>query len=350
LLIDIKTPSRQVIKRMETRFALQRDGWDDYGFKTLYHLHFRHGDKDSDVTYIGGVKILKKGQQQSISQFLQEPFDKLSEEWVSVGTSLDYYQRLNELPDDWRETIMDALNDAVAHPDLVVQFENEAGWRTSVFRDNQDWHAFLADAGALYEGNFSAFADVGKPFFYTPAGSNEPIEFDFNSPEPSYFIGPYRQLGPRQRSTLLPDRIIVLVGRNGSGKSTLLARLAHVAFASPQERATEVLRALGTLSPPSIGFMRIITISYSAFDSFVVPGLDAKDLSQTTQGLADGEGRFVFCGLRDLVAEARADLAMDDDENLKDSEAPHFERRTSTRLKPVEQLADEFAKLVLRIR
>ena len=47
---------------MEARFALQQDNWDDYSFRTLYHLHFRHGDDPEDVTYVGGVKILRKGQ------------------------------------------------------------------------------------------------------------------------------------------------------------------------------------------------------------------------------------------------------------------------------------------------
>lgn len=336
---------------METRFALQQDDWNDYSFRTLYHLHFRHGEDETDVTYIGGVKILKKGQTAGGPQLIQKPFNRLSANWASVGTSLDYYQRLNELSQRRRAAIMDALNDVVAHPELVELFEDEEGWETSLFRDNRDWRGFLDDARALYEGNFSALADLNESFSYTPAGAEEPIEFDFSSPEPDSYLGPYRRLGPKKRKSLLPDRVVVLVGRNGSGKSTLLARLAHVAFASPQERATKKMKALGTLTPASIGFMRIITISYSAFDSFVVPGMDAKELSQTTQDLATGEGRFIFCGLRDLVAEARADV--ENDEEMKSSEQDDglpVERRTSTRLKPVERLADEFAALVMRIR
>lgn len=336
---------------MTTRFALQQDNWNDYSFTTLYHLHFRQGDDNASVVYVGGVKILKKGQTASDSQLIREPFNKLSEDWVSVGTSLDYYQRLNELPPGRRRAIMDALNDTVAHPELVERFKDEKGWETSLFRDNQDWRGFLNDARALYEGNFSALADIEESFTYTPAGAEEPIEFDFSSPEPDSYFGPYRRLGPTRRKTLLPNRMLVLVGRNGSGKSTLLARLAHVAFASPQERATKELKALGMLDPPSIGFMRVITISYSAFDSFVVPGIDAKRLSQTTQDLDSGEGRFVFCGLRDLVAEARADVEKDEGTKSGDQDdEPQVERRTTTRLKPVEKLADEFAALVVRIR
>ncbi len=335
---------------MDSRFALQQDNWNDYSFRTLYHLHFRHGDDPADVTYVGGVKILRRGQKADGAVLIEKPFNKLSDKWISVGTSLDYYQRMNELPAARRKAIMDALNDAVAHPNLVPLFEDEDGWKTSLFRDNPDWRGFLDDARALFEGNFSALADIEEAFSYTPAGADRPIEFDFSSPEPAGYWGPYRRLGPRRRKTLLPNRIVVLVGRNGSGKSTLLSRLAHVAFASPQERATKRLKALGTLQPVSIGFMRVITISYSAFDSFVVPGLDAKELAQTTEDLATGEGRFVFCGLRDVVAEARGDVERDKEAQPNgDSEGP-VERRTTTRLKPVEQLAEEFAALITRIR
>ena len=353
MAIDIKPPSRQLVKRMETRFALQQDDWNDYSYRTLYHLHYRHGSESSDITYVGGVKILKRGQTSGGPQLLQSPFKTLSKDWVSVGTSLDYYQRLNELPARRRSAIMNALNDAVAHPALVAAFEDEDGWKTSLFRDNSDWRGFLNDARALYEGNFSALADLDQSFSYTPAGADEPIELDFDSPVPSLYIGKYRRLGPSQRKTLLPNRIVVLVGRNGSGKSTLLARLAHVAFASPQERATKPLKAIGVLEPTSIGFMRIITISYSAFDSFVVPGLDTKELSQTTQDLESGEGRFIFCGLRDVVAEARADVEKDtasDDDDDDDEVGTPVERRTTTCLKPVEQLAEEFGGLISRIK
>ena len=53
--------------------------------------------------------------------------------------------------------------------------------------------------------------------------------------------------------------------------------------------------------------MRVITISYSAFDSFVVPGMATRDIAQTTKDIESGESRFVFCGLRDLVAEGVAE-------------------------------------------
>ncbi|WP_416408562.1 AAA family ATPase [Agrobacterium rosae] len=350
--IEVYKPSKNVLKSINSRFALQRDDWNDYNFQTLYHLHYRPGVATDEVTYIGGVKILKNGQTKADIPFIREEFTRLGSEFVSVGTSLDYYQRLNELPPKRRDVIMRALNDVVANPDLVDMFCDEPGWSKSLFRDNPDWRGFLADASILYEGNFGALPDINENFSYTPPGADDSIEFDFSAPPPEWYMGSYRRLGPSRKKTLLPERIIVLVGRNGAGKSTLLSRLAHVAFASPQARATKEIKALGQLEPSSIGFMRVITISYSAFDSFIVPGLVARDLSQITQDIENGEGRFVFCGLRDIVAEVRDDVREaeakasgdDDDDDIL------VERRTSTRLKSVDALADEFAQLLVRIR
>ncbi len=337
---------------METPFALQQDGWNDYSFHTLYHLYYRKGGSNTDAVYIGPVKILRRGQTDRDPILIQDSFDSLSEEFVSVGNSLEYYQRLNEIPRADRNVILDALNDAVVHPHLITRFQDEPGWETSVFRNNRDWRPYMVDAQILVEGNFGALPDIEQSFGYTPVGSEEKINFDFSAPKPAGYFGPYRFLGPRHKNTLLPERIIVLIGRNGSGKSTLLSRLAHLAFASPPDRATERLKNLGQLSPSSIGFMRVITISYSAFDSFVVPGVAARDIEQTTKDIGSGESRFVFCGLRDLVAEGRADLEAAEKQFGSGSNMSGellVERRNSTRLKSVESLAREFTELIARI-
>ncbi|RZO02745.1 hypothetical protein EKG40_25900 [Pseudomonas moorei] len=350
--IEIYPPSRHALQSIDTRFALQRDDWNDYSFQTLYHLHYRPVSKNDDVIYLGGVKILRRGQTKADPQLIEIPFTRLNSQWASVGTSLDYYQRLNEIPAKHRASIMRALNDVVAFPELIEAFKEEKGWKASLFRDNHDWEAFLQDARVLYEGNFAALPDMKELFSYKPAGAKKMIDFDFSAPKPDGYTGSYRRLGPSRKRTLLPERMIVLVGRNGTGKSTLLSRLARIAFASPQERATKEMKALGQVLPKAIGFMRIITISYSAFDSFIVPGVAARDLSQITDDIESGEGRFVFCGLRDIVAEVREDVKRAEDQASDEGEEAEIlvERRTSTKLKSVDQLADEFVTLLARIR
>lgn len=350
--IGIYPPSRHALQDIDTRFALQQDDWNDFSFQTLYHLHYQPTSKNDDVIYIGGVKILKRGQTKLDPTLLTAPFTRLNAQWASVGTSLDYYQRLNEIPEKHRASIMRALNDVVAFPDLVEKFKDEKGWETSLFRDNYDWAEFLQDARTLYEGSFGALPDIKELFSYKPAGAAKAIDFDFSAPKPEGYTGAYRRLGPSRKKMLLPERMIVLVGRNGTGKSTLLSRLARIAFASPQERATKKMKALGQLEPKAIGFMRIITISYSAFDSFIVPGLVARDLSQITDDIENGEGRFVFCGLRDIVAEVREDVKRAEEKASEEDEETEIlvERRTSTKLKSVDKLADEFVTLLARIR
>lgn len=352
MLIDVRPPSPQHLRQIDALFALQQDNWNDYSFHTLYHLYYRKSGVEPDAVYVGPVKILRRGQTDKDPILIQDPFESLSEEFVSVGNSLEYYQRLNEIHSSDRNAILDALNDAVVHPELIAGFQDELGWETSVFRSNSDWRSYMVDAQILVEGNFSALPDIEQSFSYMLSDSEETIHFDFSAPKPAGYFGPYRSLGAQPKNTLLPERIIVLIGRNGSGKSTLLSRLAHLAFASPPDRATKRLKSLGQLFPPSIGFMRVITISYSAFDSFVVPGVAARDIEQTTRDIGSGESRFVFCGLRDLVAEGHADVEEAErqfgfGQNM--SGEVLVERRNSTRLKSVETLAREFSELIARI-
>lgn len=351
--IEIYPPSRKVLSKSDSVFALQLDDWDDHSYHTLYHLYYRPKSEEPDVvTYIGGVKILKQGQTTG-PRLIKKTFNQLGEGWVSVGTSLDYYQRLNELPSGRRKRIMNALQDAVANPNLIDVFKDEDGWKSSIFRDTPDWKEFIRDAKILYEGNFKALVGM-EAFSFLPAGATRPIEFNFEAPKPKGYRGSYRKVGPGRNRVLLPERIIVLVGRNGSGKSTILSRLSHLAYASPHERDQDGFSAMGEITPKTIGFMRVITISYSAFDSFIVPGLAARDLSQIINDIESGDSRFVFCGLRNIVEEVRDDLEKlrAEAEFDSDSEPPEIsmERRNSTKLKSIDALADEFVSLLKIIR
>lgn len=349
MLVTIHPPSRQTLTSIDSQFALQQDNWNDFSFRTLYHLYYN--TPGEEATLIGGVKILRRGQTDNDTLQVQVPFDTLGDEFCSVGTTLDYYQRLNSLPTDARMSITRALRDLAVHTELRATFSFEPGWQTSLFRGNSNWQQFLDDAHALYFNNFAALVDVQDPFTFQPGPGSSQIELNFSADQASLFFVAHRQIGPSQKRVLLPQRVIVLVGRNGSGKSTLLSRIAHVAFAAPEQRLLPRIRRLGHFTPDAIGFMRIITVSYSAFDSFTIPGDREDTLSQTARDIEKGEGRFVFCGLRDIVAEARHDI-----EQAKSAELPTSDemlrikdRRTSTRLKSIDQLADEFAVLVERI-
>ncbi|WP_353098431.1 ATP-binding protein [Stenotrophomonas lactitubi] len=349
MLVTIYPPSRSVLTSIASSFALKQDNWNDFSFRTLYQLYYN--TPGENATLIGGVKILRRGQTDSDGLQIKEPFDALGDEFCSVGTSLDYYQRLNSLSAEARTKIVTALRDVAVDRELRKDFSAELGWKKSLFRDNSDWRRYLDDAHALYSSDFEALVDPQEALTFLPGAGSTPIELNFSADHRSPLLVPYRRTGPSRKRTVLPERLMVLVGRNGSGKSTLLSRIAHVAFAAPEQRSSPHIRRLGQFKPDAIGFMRIITVSYSAFDSFTIPGDREDTLSQAARDIEKGEGRFVFCGLRDIVAEARHDI-----EQAKGSEPPASDdmlriedRRTSTRLKSIDQLADEFARLVERI-
>ncbi|MDM7983256.1 MAG: AAA family ATPase [Maricaulis sp.] len=357
MLISVFPPHAISSKRFDTPFALHQDNWNDYGFRTQYHLYANDGSNAPEQ--IGTVKILRRGQTKTDPILITKAFEALGDEFVSVGESLDYYQRLNSLPPDLRDRVLRALRDAVFHPNLVAEFQDESGWNTSIFRGHdergqsrEEQKAFLGEAAAVFSGNFTEFPSLSEPLQFTPRGWGASLNVTFDAPDTdSYFVS---GLGGKRMKEDLPHGCAVLIGPNGAGKSTILSRLARVAFASPGERSKDDVQKIGELSPPGIGFFKIITISYSAFDSFALPGVYAADLEQIAKDVDRGEGRFVYCGLRDIVGEVREDLqALDAEGNpVPDNERrrlPARDRRDSIRLKTLNDLADEFVRHLVRI-
>ena len=352
MTVEIFRPRRGGVPPFDTTFALQQDNWNDYGFQTLYHLYHRQTASNPSPTMIGPVKILRRGQTASDETQINRPFESLDENFCSVGASLDYYQRLNEIPLNERDEILSTLRDVVAQPELQAEFRDEPGWSTSLFRDDPNPDDFLADARAILTGNFSALSDIEGSISFRPTNWSTDFMFEFDAPRLPMrlpiFFGDHSTEDMRP----LPRRIIAVIGRNGSGKSTLLSRIARVAFSSPSDRMRPEIQALGTFEPGSIGFIKIIAISYSAFDNFIVPGLYESELRQIADDIEKGSGRYIYAGLRDIVAEVREDLAAAESRQLPDDEPAQLvadDLRTATRLKSLVQLADEFQRLINQI-
>lgn len=336
MTIQIFPHKRGDVPPFDTRFALKQDNWNDYSFQTLYHLYHRPTESNSSPTMIGRVKILRRGQTTSDGIQINHPFEYLEENFCSVGASLDYYQRLNEISQNERDEILSALRDVVAQPELQAQFRDEPGWSTSLFRDDPNPEDFLADASAILTGNFSELSDIGESISFRPTNWSTDFLLEFDAPQ----------------FPTLPCRIIAVIGRNGSGKSTLLSRIARVAFSSPSDRMQRKIKALGKFDPGSIGFTKIIAISYRPFDNFIVPGLYESERRQIADDIEKGAGRYIYAGLRDIVAEVRDDLAIAEDRQLHDDklgQLPENDLRTETRLKSLVQLADEFQRLIDQI-
>lgn len=333
-------PTKKVPVGSKAGLYLVQDNWNDYGFQTQYHLYLISESKE---TYIGALKVLRRGQTGAHRLQIAGDFDQLDEDFVSIGQSLDYYQRLGEMGSRRRDTILRSLRDAAKRPDLEKEFRSEVGWGKSLFRDQQESQIqeFLTLARALVSGDYTSVPSDDFQFSFKPNGWVAPLRFDFTSVE----LPPSGWVNTRPP---LPGRIVALIGRNGSGKSTLLARLARVAYGSVQQRADGVFAELGQIEPVGIGFPRIIAFSYSAFDSFVLPGVapnredEPDERLQIVEDLRSGEGRFIFCGLRDIATEFEDAIKRQADNPQPISDDRVYE----TRLKSIATLADEFGRTV----
>lgn len=331
IMFHVVKPRTRIDATTAPDFILAQDDWNDYSFRTLYHLsYFECKDGKREETLIGPVKILKRGQKKGDGISIHNDFDRLGDEFCSVGDSLDYYERLSALG-ALGEEILRLLRDVVQSPELVQDFKDEPGWAKSLFRDQQDAGSnfrYLADG--IVQGHYSAEPIDQQPFSFQMTGWLSAVNIDTKSETDDFF-----------RKSILPERVNVLVGRNGSGKSTLLSRLARVAFASTTERVAQPLSNLGTMLPAGVGFPRVITIAFSPFDNFKLPGTDARNIAQIAKDMQRGVGRFVFIGLRDFAAEATVSIS-DLPNSARGQTSPNADRVNLTRLKTMAELVDDF--------
>jgi predicted ATPase len=349
VLFTVIGPTRSIPQFPEGTLVLAQDNWNDYSFQTQYQLHVATSHSSE---YIGATKILKKGQTAMDGLQIANSFDQLGEEFVSVGTSLDFYENLSKLGVARRTLALNALRDVSIKPELEAIFSSEEGWNISLFRgqDAEQLQEFLSLAKSLTSSDYTSVPGEQLQYSFHMTGWQQPIEFDFapNVPNALFYIPPKPDL---------PDRLVVIIGRNGSGKSTLLARLARVAYGSASERDEGVFNELGILSPPGIGFPRIITISYSAFDSFTLPGIRPRSAGepdqreQIIQAARNGEGRFIFCGLRDIAGEFESQIETERQlSNVPPPPGISGDRLTKTLIKPIDRLATEFEHTVELIK
>ena len=335
-------PRQLADKATEPIFILRQDDWNDYSFCTQYHLSFS-SPNGGDI-HIGIVKILKKGQTDDCEKTINDDFTELGSDFISVGQSIDYYQRISELEDHYKNVVLNSLNDWIKHPGLGKEFLDERGWKKSLFRDFEIDSEMVEISRELVRSDYLLSPKDGLVFSFKMPEWSDSIEFNF-SKNKSWFV---QENGLNQIT--LPSRIFCIIGQNGSGKSTLLSRIARVAFGTKKERADGEFSKLGEISPIGIGFSKVITISYSAFDSFKLPGVQPFDLNsrreelfQIIKDVKNGTGRFIFCGLRDIAAELEEELHSNS-ENETSSD-----RNISTKLKSIGMLADEFSRTIRKI-
>ena len=338
----IKVLSAGAQDAKDTVFCLAQDKWNDFSFETQYQLYLSstHSD-DGEPMYIGAVKVLKKGQTKSDTCQLQiGELLQLDNNFCSLGQSLDYYQRLAGLDKALKNKLLLFLRDVVVNPEYIDEFKDEDGWKDSLLRFVSLKDDLFTIAPILLSGDFTALPSLDLQFEFKTSGLINPVSFKFDSPT-------YGMLDEYS----LPGRIAVIIGRNGSGKSTLLSKISRIAFASTEDRKNGALVQVGEFTPTGLGFPKIINISYSAFDSFHVPGIYIHEKQQIAKDIRSGNGRYIYCGIRDISSELELSIPelIADSRGLLSPELLLSDRQSYTILKSIDILATEFKNTYKKI-
>jgi ABC-type branched-subunit amino acid transport system ATPase component len=239
------------------------DGWDDYTFKTLYHL--RLIKKNGDQELLGDVKILQRGANRTQ---LPEDFTQLDGEFVSLGQEPDYYINIRKHFPKTHRAVLGALNDVVVKPKLLEEVEITSGFRNSLIRFNDAQICLRDGAALLADGE----RKKGYSFTYTGvipgAEAGVAINVDLQPEDP------------------VPGRILAIIGRNGVGKTQFMAKLARDLATTQRVSNATVEQLKLAFEPNRPLFSRVIALSFSAFDRFQRP--------EPQQFFS-----YIYCGVRD---------------------------------------------------
>lgn len=235
-------------------FVLEHDGWNDYGYITMFDLIFR--EDDSSNIHLGKVKIMKRGED-STWETLQEKFTSLDPDFCSLGQSKSYYQKLKKALAPNYNSFLLALRDIAIFPKIHEQFENDDIFKTSLIRDNEVERLARTVRFEIEGINPNEYFKFNYTYQPPYAQNSVALNFDF------------------EYNTDFEHRIYAIIGKNGTGKTRILSSLAK----SLSEKEPQ------SFAPRKPVYGKVFTVSYSFFDRFDIPKSDASF-------------NYVYCGLK----------------------------------------------------
>src|SRR5260370_6242706 len=231
---------------------LVSDNWDDYHFKREYYRVVVDGAGERHD--IGSVKIGKFGMAEKSGTEVHEQFDVLDEDYFSLGEDDSYYERLNDLGSEVRDTVLAALRDVAADIDLFARALGEKVMGVSLLR---------SVTPVSVRGQFARLARGGARL----------SSFEFSYQAPAFKRGPR---GPSLDFAVEPEsepptNIHVLIWRNAVGKTHLLQMMSR-ALMEP-DSAQEAVGGFTAYGPDpsssaSTPFANLVSVSFSALQQF----------------------------------------------------------------------------------
>lgn len=334
--------ARDVKISKDVDFLVEENDWNDYWwYNTYYSIHAtpKISNRDKPV-YLGDIRIMKVGQKEHEQYLLREvykkdklTFDRLPNDYVSLSLSVDFYENLQLIlrkPAE-RRTFVNALNMILGMDSpMYEKVKDDLCFTKSLLRDS------YIDDFALQQGrkimlNQEIIFDLrNETFTFNFPFTRESVSFDFCA------------VKDFSDSESIPNGIIALIGKNGSGKSTALYEIAKVLYASPDTRR-RIAGKIGSLGDNAIGISKLIMLSYSAFDNFILPGSTKSECQMLIDGIENHTGRFVFCGIRDVYYDMNELYETNRDKTEEQFiDITSNQRVESIRLKEPEKLGEEY--------
>ena len=314
-------------------FYLEEDSWNDYWYYTMYHLHSAGPLTNGDVEYLGPIRIMRVGQQIDEKYVLRERvkngiFTELPDDFVSLSFAIDLYRSLSAMlpKQEQRLEFMVAMNMIMeASGELYDRVKDDKCFNTSLLRDTtiKAYPLVMARSIMFSEHTLYDLLKQAISIHFKDCDKAIDIRFDHSS--------------GKDDSKLLPSRMVAFIGENGCGKSSILYRIARILYASPDQRKRD--KTLLELKPNNIGFSKLLIVSYSSFDNFLLPGLNVSDFRLILDKLNKADGRVYLCGLRDLKSEY--ELLINEGEGAVEKYMMG-ERTTNVQLKSPQALVHEF--------
>lgn len=321
-------------------FLIEEDGWNDYAYHVMYHLHATTRLTKNVTRYLGPIRIMKEGQQPEEIYLLRgklqhDIFENLPENFVSLTMSLDLFGSLNHLlSPEQRESFIHQMHLILDTDSQYYEKVKDDECFTSALLRDSSMDSYALIQGKEFLGVTTTNYDLRQQEIkvkFINTDEEIPLKFSFIQDD----------------DDSIPNGIIAFIGKNGSGKSSAIYNLAKMIYASPDQRY-RLNDNIGYILPNDIGFNKLILISYSPFDNFVLPGIGGDDYRLILNGIENHSSRLIFCGIRDIKKELTKLL----EEPAPDTYDTLFKtlRLKSTDPKPVKSLAEECSAAMYDIK
>ncbi|MCD8879338.1 AAA family ATPase [Staphylococcus kloosii] len=212
-------------------FYLVKDNWNDFGYETLFVLHYYDGETNQEI---GGVKI--GNYQNNAKTNISDLVSGNNENIFSLGNGKDYYLNLNKLDNERKLFILKEMNDIAYDLELFEQIKDLDITKESLLR----WVSPLT-----IKGQFNRIIENKVEL--------TSFEFTFNSDEFKIDF----EIEPKSKPQ---TNLQGVIGNNGIGKTKLLKDIL-IAF---------IKNDTGSLynkdSEDELIFANALLVSFSIFD------------------------------------------------------------------------------------